>query len=333
MPSAESVLSTAASLSASAVLIRTIANDLIPRRFQDYLFSTLHTLLHRLSSQFTVIIEEYQGFSPNQLYKAAAVYLGTMNSPSTGRLKVTKSNEENKCKVTTERNEEMVDTFHGIQIKWRLVYHNVESAVFRHPRDLSLAFQSQFSWFQLTFHKKHKDKVMGSYFQHVLSKGKEIKEELKALKLHAVQQRRFRNSADRWSSVNLEHPATFETLAMDPELKRAVMEDLERFVERRELYRRAGRAWKRGYLLHGPPGTGKSSLIAAMANFLKFDVYDLDLTDVSCNSEFRKLLLATANRSIAVIEDIDCMGDLQSGRGQRGGFRSTRARKDKVISG
>ncbi|KAL2898704.1 hypothetical protein RDABS01_006847, partial [Bienertia sinuspersici] len=33
-----------------------------------------------------------------------------------------------------------------------------------------------------------------------------------------------------------------------------------------------GRAWKRGYLLYGPPGTGKSSLIAAIANYLKFDI-------------------------------------------------------------
>ncbi|XXG64843.1 hypothetical protein AAC387_Pa05g2688 [Persea americana] len=108
---------------------------------------------------------------------------------------------------------------------------------------------------------------------------------------------------------------------MDPELKRAIMEDLERSVERRELYRSAGRAWKRGCLLYGPPGTGKSSLIAAMANFLKFDVYDLELTDIGCNSDFRKLLLGTANRSIVVIEDIDCTADLEKRRGGRGGFR------------
>ncbi|KAL5713194.1 hypothetical protein ACHQM5_015296 [Ranunculus cassubicifolius] len=55
-----------------------------------------------------------------------------------------------------------------------------------------------------------------------------------------------------------------------------------------------------------PPGTGKSSLIAAIANYLNFDVYDLDLTEIHQNSELRKLLVATANRSILVVEDIDC---------------------------
>jgi predicted AAA+ superfamily ATPase len=33
--------------------------------------------------------------------------------------------------------------------------------------------------------------------------------------------------------------------------------------------------------LYGPPGTGKSSMVAAMANFLKYDMYDLELSQVS----------------------------------------------------
>lgn len=67
-----------------------------------------------------------------------------------------------------------------------------------------------------------------------------------------------------------------------------------------------GKAWKRGYSLYGPPGTGKSSLIAAMANYLNFHKYDLEITVLDYNSKLRQLLIATANRSILVIEDIDC---------------------------
>ncbi|KAJ0704932.1 putative AAA+ ATPase domain, ATPase, AAA-type, core [Helianthus annuus] len=97
---------------------------------------------------------------------------------------------------------------------------------------------------------------------------------------------------------------------MDPSVKEMVLKDLDRFVERREYYRKVGKAWKRGYLLYGPPGTGKSSLIAAIANYLKFDIYDLELTDICSNSELRRLLVATANRSILVVEDIDCSVEL-----------------------
>ncbi|KAF3490102.1 hypothetical protein F2Q69_00056610 [Brassica cretica] len=117
--------------------------------------------------------------------------------------------------------------------------------------------------------------------------------------------------SDAWTSVILDHPSKFKTLAMDSDAKRNVMEDLDQFVQRREFYKRVGKAWKRGYLLYGPPGTGKSSLIAAMANHLNFDIYDLELSAVNSNSELRRLMIATANRSILVVEDIDCSIELK----------------------
>ena len=92
---------------------------------------------------------------------------------------------------------------------------------------------------------------------------------------------------------------------MDPKLKQEIKDDLERFTSRKEFYKKVGKAWKRGYLLYGPPGTGKSSLVAAMANYLKFDIYDLELTSISRDSDLKKVLLTTQNRSIVVIEDID----------------------------
>ncbi|XP_042481053.1 AAA-ATPase At2g18193-like [Macadamia integrifolia] len=122
-------------------------------------------------------------------------------------------------------------------------------------------------------------------------------------------------------TINLEHPATFDKLAMDPELKRALIDDLDRFVKRKEFYKRVGKAWKRGYLLYGPPGTGKSSLIAAMANHLRFDIYDIELTGLRNNSGLKDLLVWTTNRSIIVIEDIDCSIEMND-RGQKEGRSS-----------
>ena len=109
-----------------------------------------------------------------------------------------------------------------------------------------------------------------------------------------------------WESVPFKHPSTFDTLAMEPERKEAIMADLKDFASGQAFYQKTGRAWKRGYLLYGQPGTGKSSMIAAMANFLGYDIYDLELTEVHTNSELRKLLMKTTSKSIIVIEDIDC---------------------------
>jgi hypothetical protein len=46
---------------------------------------------------------------------------------------------------------------------------------------------------------------------------------------------------------------------------------------------RIAKAWKRGYPLHGPPKTAKSSLVAAMANHPPYHVYDLNLSLVDSN--------------------------------------------------
>lgn len=113
-----------------------------------------------------------------------------------------------------------------------------------------------------------------------------------------------------WESVPFKHPSTFDTLAMDPAQKEVIMADLMDFAAGKAFYEKTGRAWKRGYLLYGPPGTGKSSMIAAMANYLGYDIYDLELTEVHTNSELRKLLMKTTSKSIIVIEDIDCSVNL-----------------------
>uniref|UniRef100_A0A8R7V330 AAA+ ATPase At3g28540-like C-terminal domain-containing protein n=1 Tax=Triticum urartu TaxID=4572 RepID=A0A8R7V330_TRIUA len=46
-------------------------------------------------------------------------------------------------------------------------------------------------------------------------------------------------------------------------------------------------------------------MIAAMANHLNYDVYDIELASVHTNGDLRKLFAETTRRSIVVIEDID----------------------------
>lgn len=101
---------------------------------------------------------------------------------------------------------------------------------------------------------------------------------------------------------------------MDPAKKQEIIDDLIIFSMSRDYYMKIGKPWKRGYLLYGPPGTGKSSMIAAMAKLLNYDIYDLELTAVKDNSELKKLLQDTSNKSITVIEDVDCSLDLTGKR-------------------
>lgn len=160
--------------------------------------------------------------------------------------------------------------------------------------------------------KRHRLTLLKPYLDHVTSRAEEFERVSRERRL-------FTNNGhgsfeSGWSSVPFRHPSTFETLALEPELKKQLTDDLKAFSDGKEFYHNIGRAWKRGYLLYGPPGSGKSSLIAAMSNLLCYDVYDLELSKVSDNSELRALLIQTTNRSIIVIEDIDCSIDLTGDR-------------------
>ena len=110
---------------------------------------------------------------------------------------------------------------------------------------------------------------------------------------------------------------------MDPDLKARVRADLESFLKGRAYYHRLGRVWRRSYLLYGPPGTGKSTFAAAMARFLGYDVYDVDL---SRGDDLRALLLHTTPRSLVLVEDLDRY--LQGG----GGGGDGEARAARVLS-
>lgn len=92
---------------------------------------------------------------------------------------------------------------------------------------------------------------------------------------------------------------------MQADLKNKIKSDLDTFLKSEHYYHKLGRVWKRTYLFYGPSGTGKSSFIAAMANYLSFHVYDVHLSRITDDSDLKLLLLQTSRKSIIVIEDLD----------------------------
>uniref|UniRef100_A0A0D3FQB6 AAA+ ATPase domain-containing protein n=1 Tax=Oryza barthii TaxID=65489 RepID=A0A0D3FQB6_9ORYZ len=174
---------------------------------------------------------------------------------------------------------------------------------------------SQRRSYSLVFHECHRDLVRSAYLPHVRDQGRAFMAMSRQRKLYTnIPSSRWGDDGSYmcslWTEVVFKHPKTFETLAMDPEKKREIIDDLDMFKNGKEQHRRVGKAWKRGYLLHGPPGTGKSTMVAAMANYLGYDVYDMELTSVHTNTDLRKLLIQTTSKSIIVIEDVDCSSNL-----------------------
>ncbi|CAN6326976.1 unnamed protein product [Urochloa humidicola] len=302
----EKYITIAASVAATAMMVRSVVNELVPYEVRDLLYAAARGLRARVSSRHTVVIDETEGLSANQIYDAARTYLAARISTDMPRLRVSRVDEAQGIMVGMEQGEEMVDVHDGVEYTWSLVSRDGNpggAASSRAAGGAKGRARLEIMSFEVSFHKKHKDKALESYLPYIVDTAKAMKDQHRNLKMHMIEY-------EAWTAVDLRHPSTFDTLAMDKKQKQSVMDDLERFVKRKDYYRRIGRAWKRGYLLYGPPGTGKSSLIAAMANYLKFDIYDLEMTEVKCNSDLRRLLVGMSNRSILVVEDIDCSIDL-----------------------
>jgi hypothetical protein len=66
----------------------------------------------------------------------------------------------------------------------------------------------------------------------------------------------------------------------------------------------------KGFLLTGPPGTGKTSIIKAISNYLKRNIFMIDLKLIKSNYEFMEIMECFDHGSnVIVFEDIDCMTD------------------------
>ncbi|KAL8195909.1 hypothetical protein R6Q57_025399 [Mikania cordata] len=289
--------------------------------FPDELRRDVRKYVNKLVSYVYPYVEitfhEYQvdsWFERSTAFVSIERYLSTNSSNKAKRLKASVVKDCESVVLSMDEYEEVTDDFNGIRIWWTSSKKIPQQrALFSYRGDEENRF------YRLTCRREHRDIVTNVYLKHVLDEGKAIAVRTRQRKLYTNNKSENWYGYKRtvWSHIVFEHPSTFDTLAMDPKKKKDVLNDLITFSKSKDYYKKVGKSWKRGYLLYGPPGTGKSSMIAAMANLLEYDIYDLELTSVKDNTDLRKLLIATSSKSIIVIEDIDCSLDLTGQRKQK----------------
>jgi chaperone BCS1 len=86
-----------------------------------------------------------------------------------------------------------------------------------------------------------------------------------------------------------------------------LVDDLKDFLASEKLYHEAGIPHRRGVLLEGPPGTGKTSTICSIAGELGLEVFSLSLSAGFLDDMgLQTVVSSTPKGCILVIEDIDC---------------------------
>ncbi|GMI89096.1 hypothetical protein like AT5G57480 [Hibiscus trionum] len=295
-----------ASLLGVLAFCQTLLQLVFPPQLRFLSLKFLHRIFHLFSSYCYFDITEIDGVNTNELYNAVQLYLSSFVSINGTRLSLTRALNSSAITFALSNNDCIADTFAGVTLLWEHV------VIQRQPQTFTWRpLPDEKRGFTLRMKKKDKPLILHSYLDYIMEKSNEIRRNNQDRLLYTNSRGGSLDSRGHpWESVPFKHPSTFDTLAMHPVKKQEIMRDLKDFADGQSFYHKTGRAWKRGYLLYGPPGTGKSSMIAAMANYLSYDIYDLELTEVHNNSELRKLLMKTSSKSIIVIEDIDCSVNL-----------------------
>lgn len=108
-----------------------------------------------------------------------------------------------------------------------------------------------------------------------------------------------------WSHGQSIYVQSLDTIFISAGIKAGIINHIDTFIGSAERYRTFGRTHKLSFLLTGVPGSGKSSLIKAIAKHYNRPLYILSLSKHLDDDSLIELMSEIKSDSILLLEDID----------------------------
>ncbi len=110
-----------------------------------------------------------------------------------------------------------------------------------------------------------------------------------------------------WLKSHSQTQRSLDTVILRNNMQYELVKDIKEFFKKESWYNKIGIPYRRGYLLHGLPGTGKTSLIKGIAGTFDLPIYILNISNDLNEGYFQKLITTIPEKSILLIEDIDAV--------------------------
>lgn len=146
-------------------------------------------------------------------------------------------------------------------------------------------------------HHKNRDKDLEEIKKFIFG----IKKDLRPKLEDSI--RVFIPNNGRWEKLSTIPKRSIDSIFIDN--LENIMKDIDNFMESKDEYITKGIKYKRNYLLHGPPGTGKTSFITSVASKYDLDVFMINLNTNINDIVFMKIIAKLPERSLLVLEDVD----------------------------
>ncbi len=237
----------------------------------------------------------------NTLFEPINWYIGTqtdVKKEPTVSLQTTKNNNDITQQIPKQRSAEISFLDHKIKyiVTTELISiyadkeHKRENTIItmttETPSNRSLDIFQQFSEM---CQKKHQENKVKKEWKQLIYRNENV------------------NGTATWKSQPSKTSRKLQTVVLKDGQMDDIINDINEYVEKESWYLSRDVPYTRRYMFHGVPGSGKSSLIKALACHLKRNIHYLILSEVKSDAELFKLFeQINFAETVLIIEDIDC---------------------------
>ncbi len=110
-----------------------------------------------------------------------------------------------------------------------------------------------------------------------------------------------------WCQNCTKRQRSMDTVYIEKDLKIKLIKGLENFYASHALYDKYGVTWKRVHMFYGPPGSGKTTTVLALASFFNKNIAKFTITPDLNSQDVESLFQSVPANSFVLLEDADAL--------------------------